>query len=266
MMTAGSAGGDQDADGRHHRHILDAGGQVLLRVAYRVGRCRRHRLQHVWLLPGGHAAHIYQLWAVGGASPFLDDDGSCARDVVLGVGEGSMRSRCNVLRLLHTLDRHRQRVVLRVARRPGLLVVRVRAEPALDGDLLLDGTGLQVPEAGLPVRVLLVGGHLLLLERRFVVSVARHCLEPLVLSLSHTCCSSVPGIAPLNLIRPTLVCNGDCFSQTLGHLVSILLDCMVAMLHWIHFFSQNLLKRRRSWSLLLLRLLDLPDLRLRLLS
>ena len=41
---------------------------------------------------------------------------------------------------------------------------------------------------------------------------------------------------------------------------------MVVMLHWIHFLSQDLLKRRRPWSLRLLGLLDLPDLRLRLLS
>ena len=234
---------------RHHRHILDARRQVLLRVAYRIGRRCGHRLQHVRLLPSGHAAHIYQLWAVGGASPFLDDDGSCARDVVLGVGEGSMRAGCDMLRLLHPLDRHRQGIVLCVACRPSLLVVWVRAEAALDRDLLLDRTGLQVPQAGLPVRVLLVGGHLLLLQRRFVVPVARHRLEALVLSLSHTRSSSVSGVAPLNLIRTTLVCNGDCFPQSLRHLILILLDAMVVMLHRIHFVSQDLLKRRRPWCL-----------------
>ena len=130
-----------------------------------------------------------------------------------------MRTGCDMLRLLHPLDRHRQGVVLCVACGPSLLVVRVRAEAALDRDLLLDRTGLQVPQAGLPVRVLLVGGHLLLLQRRFVVSVARHRLEALVLSLSHTYSSSVSGVAPLDLIRTTLVYNGDCFPQSLCHLI-----------------------------------------------
>ena len=67
-------------------------------------------------------------------------------------------------------------------------------------------------------------------------------------------------------VRPTLVRYGDRLAKALRHLIRRLLDRMVAVIYVIHLCSQHFLQGWRTRRLLLLTLLDLPDLLLSLLA